>query len=377
MAATYNGPIIDSDVHYSRTRGTDLTQYLPGEWRDFVTRDGAAVRLIGPISIDVRPEGPNRRDSLLQSGEPAGSDHRTMCEQLLDRYPIEQVLLTNAGPFALPNSELSQALCVAHNDWTREVWLDEIGDDRLNGTILTETFLPELAAAEIRRVGQDPRFAAVHIGHSSLGKPLGHPVYHPIYEAAAELELPVLTHVNAGEQFGGGANFIGGGDHIHFRSESYFAAQQDTINHTTSMIVHGVFEKYPNLTFLMVEPGVSWLPWLAMRLDGSYELLRAESRWVKKWPSEYLHDHCAVTTQPCEASPGTRKQFVQELTLLDGVEDMLLFSSDYPHWDSDEPKYIGATVPKEWHDKVFRANARRILRLRSRQAARPPAPATA
>ena len=373
----YDGPIVDCDVHYSRRRESELHEHLAPEWRDFVTRDGGKVRLHGALAMDLRPEGPNRLDSLLDSGDPAGSDHKTMCEQLLDRYDVKRAVLTSAGPFAVPNGDLSHALCVAHNDWTRDRWLDGLDDDRLCGTILVETHSPEAAAAEVRRVGQDPRFVAVHVAYNSLGKPLGHPVYHPIYEAAAELGLPIVTHVNASEQFGGSGAFVAGGSHIHFRGESYLAGQQCTINHVVSMIVHGVFEKFPNLRYLTMEAGVSWLASLALKLDGSYDLIKAESRWVRRWPGEYLHDHVAVTTQPCEASAGTRRPFVEELSLVDGIEDMLCFSSDYPHWDSDDPMYISATLPKAWHDKVFHANAERILRLPSTDAPRRPAAAAA
>jgi predicted TIM-barrel fold metal-dependent hydrolase len=168
--------------------------------------------------------------------------------------------------------------------------------------------------------------------------------------------------VSGGEFLGSSAAFASGGSH-HYRYEVFMVTQQSTISHVTSMIMHGVFEKYPGLTFLMAEPGVSWLPWLSAQLDANYELMKTESKWVRKWPSEYLHDHFAVTTQPCEGTAENRHEFIEDLCFVDGIEDMLVFSSDYPHWDTDEPSYISSIFPKAWHRKVFYENAARILRL--------------
>jgi uncharacterized protein len=56
---------------------------------------------------------------------------------------------------------------------------------------------------------------------------------------------------------------------------------------------------------------------------------------------------------------------------------MLCFSSDYPHWDADEPTFIGSILPVEWHEKIFYANARRLLRLSESMPIRPPAAALA
>jgi predicted TIM-barrel fold metal-dependent hydrolase len=141
------------------------------------------------------------------------------------------------------------------------------------------------------------------------------------------------------------------------------ATSQSTATHVTSMIVHGVFEKYPNLRYLMAEPGVSWLTWLVAKLESNYELMKTESSWVKKRPLEYLHDHCGVTTQPCEATAQNKANFIANLSLIDGIEDILCFSSDYPHWDGDDATYVAAILPKAWHRKVFYENASRILRL--------------
>ena len=70
-----------------------------------------------------------------------------------------------------------------------------------------------------------------------------------------------------------------------------------------------------------------------------------------------------MSTQPVEASIDDRRRLVDYLRTVEGIEEMLCFSSDYPHWDADEPTFIGSILPPEWHGQVFYANARRLLRL--------------
>ena len=262
---------------------------------------------------------------------------------LLDAYNIEVAMLNPASSHTgHPNAEFAHAICQAVNEWTLEAWLENTGDTRLRASVQVPMHIPELAAAEIRRAGQDDRFVSVYLAHNSLGKPIGHPIYHPIYAAAAEMDMPIYTHLNGGEYMGSAANYMGGGDSHQYQLDVMMASSQSTATHLTSLITHGVFEKYPNLRYMMAEPGVSWLVWLVARLESNYELLRTESSWVKRRPLEYIHDRCAVSTQPIEATPQTRRNFVANLELIDGIEDILCFSSDYPHDDGDWPPYVGS-----------------------------------
>ena len=46
---------------------------------------------------------------------------------------------------------------------------------------------------------------------------------------------------------------------------------------------------------------------------------------------------------------------------------MLLFATDYPHWDFDDPEQVA--IPREWRQDVFSENARRLYKLPARVAA--------
>jgi predicted TIM-barrel fold metal-dependent hydrolase len=42
------------------------------------------------------------------------------------------------------------------------------------------------------------------------------------------------------------------------------------------------------------------------------------------------------------------------------LEDHLVYSSDYPHWDADEIDYLSSRLPADWHRRVFFDNARAL-----------------
>ena len=56
---------------------------------------------------------------------------------------------------------------------------------------------------------------------------------------------------------------------------------------------------------------------------------------LKRPPSEYIREHFWFTTQPIE-EPHQPDEFRQLLDDL-GMNDRLMFSTDYPHWDFDAP----------------------------------------
>ena len=124
--------------------------------------------------------------------------------------------------------------------------------------------------------------------------------------------------------------------------------------HVASLIAHGVCEKWPTLKFVLVECGVAWLAPILWRLDADYKALRKETPWLKRLPSEYARDHIRLSTQPLE-QPKNKEHLWQILEAIDG-RYTLLYASDYPHWDFDDPTQI--QLPKDWHDDVFDGNAR-------------------
>lgn len=65
--------------------------------------------------------------------------------------------------------------------------------------------------------------------------------------------------------------------------------------------------------------------------------LHSEVPHLKRKPSEYIRDHIWWTTQPME-DPESRDHLFQTIEWIGW--DKLLFATDYPHWDYDEPSRV-------------------------------------
>jgi predicted TIM-barrel fold metal-dependent hydrolase len=187
-----------------------------------------------------------------------------------------------------------------------------------------------------------------------LGKPFGDPIYDPIHKAAADMDLTIGLHTG-GEQFLAGAAHIQAGGVPNTRFERHNQLAQSTHHHLMSYIVHGTFEKFRNLRIIAKEVGLALYPNLIWEMDGVYELLKQETTNVRRWPREYFYDHVWVATQPIEHSPKV-SQLINLLETLEGFEDRLVFATDYPHHDTDDPHYVDRRIPQKWWTKVFLEN---------------------
>jgi len=155
--------------------------------------------------------------------------------------------------------------------------------------------------------------------------------------------------------------------------ETHVLWPQAIQTHLVSFIAHGVFEKFPELRLVLIEGGSAWIPSLLWRFDTEYKGLRREVPWLKRLPSEYFAEHVWVTTQPLEIAP--KKENVVELLRSMNLQDRLVYSSDYPHWDADEIDYLSTRLPSSWHAAIFLANACALYGWKADDLARPKAAA--
>ena len=124
------------------------------------------------------------------------------------------------------------------------------------------------------------------------------------------------------------------------------------------VVLEGVFERFPALKLVLIEAGFAWLPSLCWRLDKLFLRMRAELPHLKRLPSEYIREHVWLTSQPME-EPADRAQ------ALDAIEwigwDRLLFATDYPHWDYDDPAMaLPGGVSEARRRGFFMDNARAV-----------------
>ena len=310
---------------------------------------GAAAR---PTRVSVVASELVLSPGLEHDGaHPPGSTAAEVVRDVLDPFDVQAGVLNgdDAIYVSLVSSPYRAAeFARAHNEWIRERWLD--ADPRLRGGIVCPAQDPLAAAAEIRRVAEDPRFAHVALVGGSE-RPYGEPRYLPIFEAAAECGLPVAIH-SGGEGMGLAAPPGGAGMPTFYIEWHTLGSAGSIMAHLVSLICHGVFERLPSLKVLLLEGGLAWLPGILWRLDTNWRALRADTPWLERKPSEVAREHVRFTTQPLEHTDG-HDALLFEMLEAAGAPDILCFASDYPHWDGDDPAYMLKRLPEAWRERVM------------------------
>jgi predicted TIM-barrel fold metal-dependent hydrolase len=96
-------------------------------------------------------------------------------------------------------------------------------------------------------------------------------------------------------------------------------------------------------------------------MDRHWEELRDELPWVTRRPSDYVRDNVRFSSQPIE-EPAEKAQLAAALETAQASR-LLMYSSDYPHWDFDDPAFVLRQIPRALHDRVLRDNALEFYRL--------------
>jgi len=189
-------------------------------------------------------------------------------------------------------------------------------------------------------------------------EPMGRRKYWPIYEACAKHGLQVMSHA-----FGSYGNPITGAGWPSFYVEEHLGPAQAMQANVISMVSEGVFDHFPTVKVVSVENGFGWLPSLVWRLEHSWRLLKSELPHLKREPAEYVREHLYLTTQPVE-EPHKPAYFLQLVEQYGDMIDHLLFASDYPHWDADDPEFaLPGYLPAKIRRKIQFENARALHRL--------------
>ena len=185
---------------------------------------------------------------------------------------------------------------------------------------------------------------------------MGNRHYYPIYEAAEAMGLPIGMH-GAGEGAGVNTPMNPTGVpayYIEVHTGAVTIAQAQVI----SLVCEGVFVRFPKLKVVFQEMGYAWLPSIMWRFDQEWRSLRAEVPWLERPPSEYIVDHIRLTTQPI-AEPPTNEDHRQILRMAK-AEKTLLFASDYPHWDFDNPRQVFQEVSDDLRRRIYHESAEEL-----------------
>jgi hypothetical protein len=345
MRQTTQGAI-DCDVHVSVPSVGALLPYCDDYWADQFRMRG-----IDQLDFSLTAYPPNaplsgRPDWRPERGAP-GTDPELLRAHL-DRFGLRAAIAQCLhGSIALHSEDMAAAFCRAINDWMRAEWLD--AEPRLFGAITVPTQSPELAAEEIDRCSADPRFVQVLLP-AMTDMPLGRRAYWPIYRAAERHGLPVGIH--AGGMFRHAPTPTGWPS---FVIEDYASQAQVFDSQLLSLVTEGVLTRFPNLTIVLLESGITWLPPFMWRTNKIWRGLRPDAPWVHRPPADIVRDRVKLTLQPFDAPEDTDKVRAT-LNHIDASR-MLLFSTDFPHWHFDGDDALPATLPDSMLPALLSGNA--------------------
>ena len=263
------------------------------------------------------------------------------------------------GMWQVENSELLSAICRTYNDWIAEFCKPY--PERLAGACMINLDDIQVGVDELRRSRRLGLRAAVIAIHPAHERQYHNPEYEPFWEAAQDLDMPICLHSGSNRTARDGMptdhynqtdphepREIHNGDHFIRRS-------------LTSIIMSGVFERFPRLKVLSVENQAGWAAYWLQEMDTRYKKHRISS-WGRfkenVLPSDLFRRNCGVTFQD--------DQMASEMRSLIGV-DSLLWGSDYPHQEGTWPesqqvvREIFKGIPEDELRKITYLNLARIF----------------
>jgi predicted TIM-barrel fold metal-dependent hydrolase len=313
---------IDCDVHPRVPDIKALTRYMTPYWRETVE-----VRGIDEFATIAYPRNAPMTARPDWKAAKADEDAGRTAGALLDKHGFGHAILNCLYAVQMIRDEhMAAAFAAAVNDWVRCEWLDR--DPRFRASIVVPYQSVEKAVAEIERCAADRRFVqALFIAGTE--QPLGKSVYWPIYAACERLGLTIGIH--AGSSY---HHAVTGSGWPSYWAEDYASSSLAMHAQVGSLVMEGVFAKFPGLKAVMIESGVTWLAPYLWRLNKFWRGTRMETPWIDRLPSEVVRDHIRLTSAPLDVPDGDPAMLERILDQLPSP-DMLLFASDFPHWQHD------------------------------------------
>ncbi|HEY5246528.1 MAG TPA: amidohydrolase family protein [Acidimicrobiales bacterium] len=231
--------------------------------------------------------------------------------------------------------ELLLAGARAHNRWLAE--LCAASPARRAGVALVPLFDVDAAVAEITRAAASGLRGGILI--PSMWQP--HEPYHDkkydaVWAACSDLQMPVHVHSAAADREAYGEH-VG----LYIAEVRWWSTRP-----LWFLLWSGVFERFPDLTFVTTECGAFWVPDLLWSSDIVYDREHAAKKLGSQLtahlpmrPSEYFDRNCFIG-----ASNTRRRELARRYEI--GVPN-LMWGNDFPHPEGTWPH------TKEWLRNAF------------------------
>ena len=241
---------------------------------------------------------------------------------------------------------MARAVARAINDWIAKEWLDR--DPRLRASITVPTQNVEFAVEEIERCAQDKRFVQVQV-LAMQETPLGRRHWWPMFAAAERHGLPIGIH--PGSTFRHSTTSLGWPTYY---IEDYTAYAQAFQSQLGSLITEGAFREVSRPQGGAAGVGRDLAAGFLWRISKFWRGVRAEVPWVDRSPADIVRDHVRLTIVPFDAPPDA--EVVERIVDHLRSDDILLYASDYPHWQFDGDDALPPGLPEGLRRKILVEN---------------------
>jgi predicted TIM-barrel fold metal-dependent hydrolase len=255
---------------------------------------------------------------------------------------------------AIQDTGLETAIYEAYNRWC--VDYAAAGPARIKYVAVVNMRDIEAGVAEVHRAAESDATVGIYLQTHTAQRQLDQPYFDPLWRAAEETDLPVAIHHASAAlpPYGLGVFDLGGSWWLmHAASNPW-----EQMRAIATPVGGGVFERFTRLRAVFLEAGCGWLPYWLDRLDEHHGLMPYSVPRMKRTASELFQTgRLLISFEPGERMlPSALKRV---------GEDVVVFASDYPHFDAKFPNAVklvaGRTdITSEQKRKVLGDNAKRL-----------------
>jgi predicted TIM-barrel fold metal-dependent hydrolase len=181
--------------------------------------------------------------------------------------------------------------------------------------------------------------------------------YDPLWAAIQETGLPICCHIGMNTQL----ESLARRDPTPQKGVFVPMVALSSAEAMGMWLLTGVFERFPKLKVVFVEPGIAWVAWWLYTVDDMVARQDYEFPGLKRAPSEYFRQNIFLT-------------FIDEPNVVRHAHEIIginniMWSSDYPHPVSSWPRsrataeQITEGMPAAERELVLSGNAARVWNL--------------
>lgn len=214
----------------------------------------------------------------------------------------------------------------AYNRWLAEFCQTSPG--RQAGVALINIDDIDVTVQTVRDANEAGLWGGVLLPTSTADQPFyHHPRYEPLWAVCDELEMPIQSHSGWSPDYG---------DSV--AATAMYISEVDMWAHRpfTALLWSGVFERYPNLKYVLTETGCSWIleTLRVLEFKADLQIFQHFTKDLSLRPSEYFQRQCYLGASFLPAHEGKDRYEI-------GV-DKYMWGSDYPHIEGTWPNTMEA-----------------------------------